>query len=70
MHEFIFPRRRRRRRKRKMDTVCSVQERCFENLPTWFKALCKKHHALSTLCYLSVAKNDPKKDMRKTTGDG
>jgi hypothetical protein len=30
-------------------------------------ALCKSIMALSLLCYLSVAKNDPKKDTRKTT---
>jgi hypothetical protein len=42
-------------------------KKCFENLPTWFEALCKSIMALSSLCYLSVAKNDPKKDMRKTT---
>jgi hypothetical protein len=41
--------------------------RCFENLPTWIEALCKSIMTLSSLCYVSVAKNGPKKDMRKTT---
>jgi len=44
-----------------------LSARCFENLPTWFEALCKSIMALSSLCYLSIVKNDPKKIMRKTT---